>query len=305
MKRFLICIAALLPFVLGNAQEFNLVTRAEYSSVEDDHLGNSSFYALVDGDISDNFSYSVETHLLSAYPKDLYAGTLRSDATNWLDWAYLTYDTGKFNFTLGKNAMSWGTFEVQEYDFDCYYELASTYWYNNSVYQWGGKLGWTPSESFAASVEMTTSMYGERPFGSGLYSWALFWDWAPCDWYENLFSLNAIQLGEGSCLNMLNMGHKFSLGGVDLVWDSMTQLQKGYAGSNLLYANCTLSPKWFVQGRLVYESGLFEDAADRFMAGALLNWNPVESLRIHALAAYDTYLGGISYNFGVTWKITL
>lgn len=305
MKRFLICIAALLPFVLGNAQEITLVTRAEYSSVEDDHLGNSCFYALIDGDFTDNLSYSVSTHLLSSSPADLYKGTLHSNTGNWLDWANVTYDTGTFNFEIGKDMMQWGTMEMQEYDFDCYYDLTSYYWMNTVIYQWGASAGWTPTENSSLKVQMSTSPFGERPFASGLYSYALFGSCQPTKWWEYIFSFNFVQTAPGEFLKFFNMGAKFTAGDFTFNWDSTTELHKGYCGSNMLYATWAPSENFSLQARALCEQGLYEDGPDRIMGGAVLNWMPFEQLRLHALAAYDTYYGGLSYNFGVTWTISL
>ena len=67
-------------------------------------LGNSSLYSLFEGNITENLSFSVCNHWAGfdsvddvfATTKDLYAYTLYSDTTNWLDWAYLTYTAGPF-----------------------------------------------------------------------------------------------------------------------------------------------------------------------------------------------------------------
>lgn len=316
MKKLLLTTAALLLGLLAHSQEADdlgsrytevtLVARAEYSSAEDDHLGNSSFYALLDGAFSPKLSYSVATHLLSSDPKSLYTNTLYSDSTNWLDWAYMTYDFGKFQFEFGKNMMQWGTFEMQEYDFDSYFELASSYWMNiPSIYQWGGKLSWTPSDSFFLAGQMTTSPCGEHPFASGLYSYSLHSGVDPCDWYSGLFSLNFVETEKGEFQSVFNMGTKFMAGNWEIVWDSTTELTKGIPGSNMLYTTFTPSDKWSFMARVGFENALFEFADNRWFGGLLANWYPIESLRVHALASYDTLIESATFNLGLTWQIIL
>lgn len=315
MKRILLSLALLMPasFAIakeasnpGKYAEVTFVARAEYSSVQDDHLGNSSIYALLDGAFSENLSFSVSTHLLSSDPAALYQGTLYSNCTNWLDWAYMTYDFGKFNVELGKNMMHWGTFEMQEYDFDSWFDLASCQWLSLPVYQWGGSVRWTPSEDFNLGLQMTTSPFGERPFASGLYQYALSSSWSGCNWYNNLWSVNII--GGDYTLPVFNMGHKFLIGDKwEIVWDSTTEFwEKSCGFSNIAYVNFRPSDKWYFMARGGYENTVFGlDGVDRWFTGALACWKPLECLRLHTLAAYDSLLESPTFNFGVTWQITL
>lgn len=315
MKRLFLSLAVLLPASIAIAQEASdpgkyaevtFVARAEYSSVQDDHLGNSSFYALLDGAFSENLSYSVATHLLSSDPASLYQGTLYSDRTNWLDWAYMTYDFSQFSIELGKNAMQWGTWEMQEYDFDCWYDIASTYWLYLPIYQWGASFKWVPTEDFYIGANFTTSPLGERPFASGYYQYALSSSWTGCDWYNNIWSVNIFE-GE-VMLPTFNMGHKFLIGDKwEIVWDSTTEFwEKSCGFSNMAYVNFRPSEKWYFMARGGYESTILGlDGLERWFTGAVACWNPIESLRVHALAAYDSVIESPSFNIGVTWQITL
>lgn len=318
MKKTFLSIAALLLSLLAHSQEADasgkyaevtFVARAEYSSVQDDHLGNSSFYALLDGAFSENLSYSVSTHLLSSDPKSLYQGTLYSDTTNWLDWAYMTYDFGKFSFQLGKDMMQWGTFEMQEYDFDSWYDLASVYWLNVPIYQWGGCAKWTPNEDFFLGLGMTASPFGERPFASGLFQYSLSASSTACDWYNGLWSLNVFETGYDYLETVFNMGTKFILGDKwELVWDSTTQFKKdmGYMGSNMVYANFVPNDSWSFMLRGGYEKAEFiYEPIDRWFTGALACWYPLDCLRVHAAAAYDSLVESPTFNLGLTWQITL
>ncbi len=290
---------------LGNKPELTVVARAEYSSIpEGYHLGNSSFYFLIDGTFSERFSYGASLHLLSSDPGSLYSNTLRSDNVNWLDWAWIAYDFGQFQFSLGKDYIRIGTWEFDGYDFDAYYENASAFWLNLPTYQWGGMLTWSPSEDFSLSAQVTASPYGERPFASGKYAASLEAMTTGCEWYNGLFSLNYIDEF------LFAMGHKFLLGKWELGLDSVTELRQGYHGSNTL--NCTFRPteKLSFTARASYENDVLPDFleeydSNRFSGSLVANWFPIEQLRVHALAEYNNILKTPSFNLGVTWTMSL
>ena len=293
-----------------------MVTRAEYSNMEDEHLANSSFYALIDGNFTDCLSYSVSTHLLSSAPGDLYAYTWHSDSANWLDWANLTYDFGRFRCTLGKNFMLVGTFESQEYDFDSYFETASLFWGNQSdispialdnVYLWGGSVEFDLSETVYGSIQVSSSPYNVRPFDDGLFAYSVILgkEAAEDEWFNALVSFNFVQAEPDSF-------KKLQFAGVSAAFDSFTvTLDEGAelgADSNIALnakASYDFSPKWTVGVNAGYESGLYGPCAQRRQCGLLLNWKPLESLRAHALVSYDSLLDNVLFNFGLTWKLAL
>ena len=314
MKRLLLLTAALLLGSLAHSQEADdrgslaevtFVARAEYSSYDDEchYLGNSSFYAFVDGELSDNLSYSACLHLLGSDPAYLYQGTLRSDQTNWLDWAYLTYEFGQFSVELGKNPIKWGAFEMQKDDVDSWYELASTTWNEVVVYQWGGTLGWSPSESTYLGVQMTTSPYGEKPFGSGLWAWSLSGMWEG-DALSVLGSLNSMQYDGGSD-NRGNVGVRAFAGDFTFTLDNSLSFAEGAPTQHQLSACWTPSEKISLTGLAGYDRFASDLLEDRIYGGLVGCWNPFENLRVHALAAYDTWYESPLLNIGVTWRITL
>ena len=93
MKKLLVTAASMLLCFLalsqeanelgGSSAELSVVARGEY--LYGDPLGNSSLYTLLDGSISEHFSYSIANHWLSSDPVSLYTNTFRSDDVNWLD----------------------------------------------------------------------------------------------------------------------------------------------------------------------------------------------------------------------------
>lgn len=316
MKKLLLTAAVLLPSLLALSQEASdpgskyaevlLVARAEYASSEEDHLGNSSFYAVLDGAFNSKLSYSAEAHLLSSQPRDLYEATWRSDSCNWLDWAYLSYDFGGISLSAGKQVQAMSLWENEEYDFDHYYELASWYWNNSNIYQWGLKLDWAPSDEFSLGLSWLTSPYGERPFSSGLYTYTLSMSNSPCDWFNDLMSVTFMQTGKGEFIPMWNKGFKFMAGEKwDFIWDSITHLQKGLAGQNFLTVTWRPTDFWSIQARGGIQNGLAEDLPNSWLTGLRVEMNPLKYLRIHALANYDSMIESPLFNIGMTWKLTL
>ena len=92
-------------------------------------LGNAAnLWTVFDGNLGDYVSFSFSNHWLAFSTsfddtKDLYRNTWRSDANNWVDWANVTLHLGNFSLTLGKDYIHFGTFEVDDYDFDAHKEL--------------------------------------------------------------------------------------------------------------------------------------------------------------------------------------
>ena len=66
--------------------------------------------------------------------------------------------------------MPWGTFEMDEYDFDIHLLFVSSVLNMLPIYQWGLKASWLPTDELCFDVRVSTSPYGERPFASGLYA---------------------------------------------------------------------------------------------------------------------------------------
>ena len=153
MKKFLVvCVAALLPCFLASAQEaddagtgvgLSVIPRIDLTPEfypDGGHsftLGNSSLYSLFEGNISESVSFSVANHWAGFYStekallfedtKALYKNTLKRTG-NWLDWANVTFTTGNFSFTLGKDMVTMGGIEFDDYDFDIDPILVSSLW---------------------------------------------------------------------------------------------------------------------------------------------------------------------------------
>lgn len=321
MRKFLLCLAALLPAFSGLSQEFSFVTRAEYSSAEDGHLGNSSIYFIADGNFTENLSYSAELHLLSSAPADLYTATFYSNTVNWLDWFDLTYDFGPLQLSAGKEIVSWGTFENQEYDFDVWYESASTVWLSGSdfalpsVYQWGAKVTLPIADFSDISIQATTSPYGERPFASGLFAYNAMLR-CRADEEQGISTLSSFNLVQGVSGEFLKYGAasvRYIAGDWSFVLDNTLRFEDAFCSSHALSVTYSPLENLSFNARGGYEQGWWNysipeqllDDADRIYGGLTAVWYPCEPLRVHALAAYDSLYEAPLFNVGVTWTISL
>ncbi len=343
MKRLLVvCAASLLPCFLVSAQEadnsgrsveLSVIPRLDlnpcFSTVKGEGgeftLGNSSLYSLFEGNITENLSFSVCNHWAGfdsvddvfATTKDLYAYTLYSDTTNWLDWAYLTYTAGPFAFTLGKDMVTTGGLEFDDYDFEVHPALVSSFWHQFSCYQWGAKAAWTtPSESDTFSFQFSTSPYGERPFASKLFNYSLQWrgEHGPL---ETIWSATAVGMEDGEYQPVFALGQRLSLDRWTIGLDAFSVVGNGELIMNkglTLMPSVTFSPneKFDILAKGGYENYPAMDVEDyninRWWGGLACHWFPLQDsrdLRVHAVAAYDHAFSSVSLTLGVLYSLSI
>lgn len=327
MKKLLAFAVATLACTLAHCQDFEshpfapevmFVTRAEYSSLPDAHSGLSSFYTVIDGQFAKNFHYSSELHLLCLDDvKALYSNVLSSSDVSFLDWVNIGFKSGKFDFTAGKLSLPTGTFENEEYDFDCYNELASSFWLNENIYQWGAQAAYQSDGCFHAEFTWSTSQFAEYPFAGKRYTYTLSCGDDTEGVYRDRYALVFQETEDKSVRALFGMGTGVTLGNWDIIWDSVTNLngvdlRKGHfslPGVNHFTFTYTPSDAVSLMARVGYDDGYDNGWGDvvngRFYAGIVANWFPVESVRVHANGTYDSLLKSFIYNFGATWTISL
>lgn len=307
-------------------------------------LGFTSLWTLFDGSFGDSdFSYSVEAHLLSSDPKALYQNTLRSDDVNWLDWANITYAPSSLYLTVGKQVMSVGSYEIDDYDYDSHINFCSSLWNNLVVYQWGAAAGWiSEDESTDLSLQMVTSPYGEKPFSSGLYSYSALWRGEYGAWMP-LWSVGAMAYDKGAYVGHIAVANQFSLGDFTLGLDLST---RGYDFSFTEHSAVALlgwepSEKFSLKAKYGIEinnDGLFgdvigwdpssdgDDPADYYVpaslaqacfrqfssssspyqfGGVVAEYRPMDNLRVHAALAANNWAKSLSVNIGATYFLSL
>ena len=333
MKRLLVvCAASLLPCFLVSAQEadnsgrsveLSVIPRLDLNPVfftdegggGEFTLGNTSLYSLFEGNITENLSFSVCNHWAAFdtvrdgffdSTKQLYQSTFHSDNTNWVDWAYLTYSVGNFAFTLGKDMVTTGGLEFDDYDFEVHPSLVSSFWQNFSCYQWGAKAAFTtPSEGDTFSFQFSTA--------SKLFNYSLEWrgEHGPL---ETIWSATAVGTEPGEFQPVFALGQRlnfdtFSVGldAFSIVGDELDIMRKGIT----IMPSVTYSPseKFTILAKGGYEnyaSELVEDLTfKRWWGGLAFHWFPIENLRVHAVASYDHAFSFVSLTAGVLYHISI
>ena len=349
MKKYLVvCAAALLmlPCFPLRSQEaddtgtgvgLTIVPRLDLTPVFCDGeaaltLGNSSLYSLFEGNINDWLSFSVENHWLSAAPGELYAipgegaNLFRSDWTNWLDWAYLTAQFGSWSVTLGKDMITTGGFEFDDYDYDVHPALQSGLWNNFICYQWGGKLQYTtPSENTQIALQYTASPFFEKPFefSSMPLSSTLSLQWrGEYGALSNIWSISAIGTGAsgGNGISYLAaLGQRYTAGDfvLGLDWFNMSgdeedQLTGGMTLLGTLQYSLSDSFEFLLKGgrekarEFNMDGGtVTERYGSNYFGGLAVHYFPIENLRIHAVGAYSSFWKTFTCTLGAIYYLSL
>ena len=284
------------------AAELTAIARAEYP------LGNTSLYTLLEGNLTENLSYCVENHWLSTEPGLLYQNTLRSDDVNWLDFAYLTYSFDSFEISAGKDMLPWGTFEMDEYDFDIHLPFVSSVWNMLPIYQWGLKASWLPTDELCFDVRVSTSPYGERPFASGLYAAGVRGRFTT-ETTDVMAAFNAMQTEPGNMIGALSLGVRQGIGNCTATLDFNSRpgdeefiLGKGYALAFTFDANINdvVNLRTAVNYEQYDNLGLCSTRL-----GEIVEWYPLDCLRVHAVAGYGLgFEQGFLYSVGLTYKFS-
>ena len=328
MKSLLVvCPASLLPCFLVSAQqadnsgrsvELSVIPRLDLNPTFSTEkgggaeftLGNTSLYSLFEGNLTENLSFSVAHHWAAfddvndvlGSTKNLYLNTLYSYDTNWLDWAYMTYSFGNFAVTLGKDMITTGGLEFDDYDFEVHPALQSSYWHELACYQWGGKFAFTtPSEEDSFSFQVTTSPFGERPFASKLFNYSLEWrgEHGPL---ETIWGATALGTKEGKYQPVFSLGQRLNFDSVSVGLDAISVIGDEDEEENVfLRKGITLMPsvlyspseKFDILAKGGYENYAQEIGEDltfkHWWAGIACHWYPLRDsrdLRIHAVAVY-------------------
>lgn len=328
MKKLLLMLAASLLCSLAHSQEAEPAgSTAELAviphlelvpNVADQNtgfnLGNSSLYTLFEGSASEHFSWTVANHWFSAsyasFIEDLtwpYTCLGRSDVTNWVDYFKADLTFGSWNFTLGKDCMSIGGFEYEDWDWDVHAGFATPLWCGIAPYQWGAKAAWTtPSEMSTFALQMTTSPYGEHPFSSGLWAFSGSWR-GEYGWFSNIWSATAVATEKGVYDWIISLGQKIEFGdwSFTLDYNNVVGFSDDDAYSMLKGTN--------LNGTLAFAPSDKFDCAAKYIwtnigwiAGAYAQFYPIpgtDDLRLHAGVSYDKLFNTVALNAGLRYYL--
>ena len=337
MKKYLLSIAALLLGLLahsqeaddlGNYAEVNIIPRLDLNPVFGNEpaftLGNSSLYTLFEGSASEHFSWTLANHWYNgqsflgpeADPFELFKGLGHSDNTNFIDLAYVDLTFGNWTFNIGKNCIATGGHEYDDYDWLVHTQLASPLWNGMSCYQWGGKITYTtPSEMTSLSLQATTSPFGERPFGSGLYTFSAQWA-GEYDWFAPTWSVTALGTAPKAYTWLVSIGNEFYFGdwtiGVD--WSNTSGFTEEYdnlLGGSQFHGRVCFAPSERFDISL---SGNYiiapkdDPNGNWWNLGAIAQFYPLresQDLRLHALVKYDQLLKQFEFCAGILYNLNI
>lgn len=267
------------------------------SSFNDDNygLGLSSLYTFMEGEIADGLSYFAQMHFLSNTPEDLYKYDEPCVYGTWLDMAYLTYERNFWGVDLGKVYLNFGGMANEYDDVDLYSGLIPYNWYEFNGYQYGLTLRLTPAENHSLEAQLTTSplMYD---FSDKLLGYGLCWRGEMGNfstaWAVNGFNSLAEADDEESDSSdketniNIGLGNRYDFNdrwGVEL--DAYVHAYDcdfdDFTCSDFYLTGCYNSESKIAAKALV---GLRCKKA--VTVGAVLEYYPIESLRIHTSLSY-------------------
>ena len=306
MKRILVvCAAAMLCCSLANAQEaedtgrgagLSIIPRLDFGALYEGEseswrpsFGNTSLYILFEGNINDKWSFSVANHWLQAdgWAYDMQDALLTSTAglyhlngnvSNFIDWAYITYAPGNFEFTAGKQVLLMGGFEFDDYDFDVNPFMASDFWNTFTCYQLGITAAYNiPSINSKISFQLATGPVGYPCF-------ALGWDgsYGPLSIKYSALSYETEYDGEPREL-LVSLGHRLELGSFALNLDYFNHC--GDPNSDVLYDGDYFAQFPAVHGNTVVGS---------------LTWAPRENWDAGIKCAYNGVDNTAPYGYNVS-----
>ena len=333
MKKLLICFAALLVCVSGlcqetddsaNYAELTITPRLDIapSYVTDGKSlgfshGNSSIYTLFEG--SHKFlSWTLANHWISTggdygWP---YTGLTYSNTTNWLDYLLLDFSLNdNWTISAGKDMITTGGIEFDEWDWDVHTAFASPLWNNMACYQWGAKVSFLSSnEMHNVSLQATTSPFGERPFASGLFTYSAQYKFES-DVYTAFASVSALQYDKAAFTPLISIGQQAYTGNWTFTLDladyfgnpEYVQYNSGlWSQASVCYA---FNDKFDLAAKASYSTDFQKNIlADYWNAGAIFHWYPLknrDSLRVHAYVNYDSFYEEVMLNIGARFNLKL
>lgn len=309
---------------------------------------NSSVYTQLEGQLGERVSFTLVNHWAGSgeelYPfgltPELYKSTWMSNANTWLDYLYFDFKINKnWSFRIGKDVIALGGLEYEEWDWDCDYDLCSTFWNEIPAYQWGASFAWTnDSENTSFRLQATSSPFSYLKNGSGI---ARPWAYGIGQYYflhEGSYGIVDFRnsIGYMDALNYNGKGHaagvlSVCLGGrINVIEDMLSVgaeglilhdidggISTGHAIANLRYQSS--NEKWELMGKFGYECNYhrveLQSGKHRFLAGATAAFFPLKGkkdLRIQGTIAHHPYFdfcndrnASLSITVGLTYNLPI
>lgn len=332
-KRALACVGLLSFFCLGiEAQEnYHVNLRMEArGDFQNEMIGGTpvdasngfrgkQFNLRLNGTINDSWSYVYRQRM----------GKPNDDASYFdaVDHINLTYTTGAWAFTGGKQTVAVGGYEYDRAPIDFYF--GSEYWYNMACYQWGvnAKYDFGNESNDALTLQVVQSPF--RNVSPEMFSYNLLWS-GSYGWIDILHSVNMVEYLPGKYVNFIALGHQFNMGDFKLQLDWMNRAEIAnfdfYDFSVMADLSWSANNKINVFGKFSYDVN-GSNAADYCVlpgteltrVGAGVEYFPIEGsrdIRFHGGYSYawgtngnlddGTVWGDQSFlTLGVTWKMSI
>lgn len=288
------------------------------------------FNLRLNGNINDSWSYAYRQRM----------GKPNADASYFdaVDHLNLTYTTGAWAFTGGKQTVAVGGYEYDRAPIDFYF--GSEYWYNMACYQWGIGATYTIGDEGkdALKLQLTQSPFRNHDFDPSpdkvlnypdMFSYNLLWSGSH-GWIDILHSVNMVEYQPGKYVNFIALGHQFNMGDFKLQLDWMNRAEMANFDFNDFSVMGDLSwaanDKINVFGKFSYDVNE-TNAADYCVlpgteltrVGAGVEYFPIEGsrdIRMHGGYSYawgtnGNLAGGTVFDaqsfltLGVTWKMSI
>lgn len=272
-------------------------------------MGSSSLYTLVDASLGAGWSVSICNHWLQEEPDALYRNGKYAWENDWLDWANVSFETGDLKFTLGKDMLSIGGMELDEYDFDCYDQLMSPMWNGMACYQWGAKVAWTLESGNSVEFQVASSPIMElyyKPFGFKNAAYSLCWRGELADSFSTIWSANVLGNGESDDSDwMFALGNRYDLGGLSFTYDLyMYKAALGEKHSPSFDQTLSASYAAWDGLDLMAKIGFYD--SDRLYGGLALEYKPelaASDCRLHLVLGRHPLFGGFTVTSGLTFVL--
>lgn len=276
------------------------------------------FNLRLNGNITDAWSYTYRQRM----------GKPNADASYFdaVDHLNLTYTTGAWSFTGGKQTVAVGGYEYDRAPIDFYF--GSEYWYNMACYQWGvnAKYSFGTAGNDALTLQVVQSSF--RDVNPNMYAYSLLWS-ASYGWLDILHSVNMMEYQPGKFVNFIALGHQLNMGDFALQLDWMNRATMNDFGFDDFSVMADLS--WHASEKLnVFGKVTYDVNKDNFAdycvlpntevtrVGAGVEYFPIKGsrdLRFHGGYSYawgknGNPAGTVGNNhsfllLGVTWKMDI
>ena len=272
----------------------------------------------LNGDINDSWSYVYRQRM--GKPND------NASYFDAVDHINLTYTTGAWAFTGGKQTVAVGGYEYDRAPLDFYF--GSEYWYNMDCYQWGVSASYAlgAEGNDVLKVQVTQSPF--RTVSPSLMGGSVLWQGSH-GWIDVLHSVNVMEYAKERMVTFLTLGHQIHMGDFTLQLDWMNRAELANFDFNdfsvMADLSWSASDKMNLFAKYTYDVNASNMADLCVLTGTELNrvgagveYFPIEGsrdIRFHGACSYawgqngnlkGTVFGSQSFvTMGVTWQMDI